>query len=62
MGRRREIASAPLAAPRFVRLAEDVDRALERIAEAEDRPIGRVIRQLLLEALTARGEIRAPRR
>lgn len=52
-----------LAPARFVRLPKDIDSLIERMAEEEDRPMSRVFRALLREALVARGLLpgKAPR-
>lgn len=44
-----------LAPARFVRLPKDIDTLIERMAADEDRPMSRVFRTLLREALVARG-------
>lgn len=42
---------------RYIRLPHDLDKALFAIAADEDRPIGRVIRNVLREGLAARGRL-----
>jgi predicted transcriptional regulator len=45
----------------FVRLTDDLNDAINYIAQSEDRPRSRVIRALLREALEARRMLRPPK-
>lgn len=58
MGRPTET-GIPLGPGRFVRLPQDVDDLVLALSSAEDRPIGRIIRQLIREGLAARGLVKA---
>lgn len=42
---------------RYIRLPHDVDAALFELAAEEDRPIGRIIRNVLREGLIAKGKL-----
>ena len=50
---------------RYIRLPHDLDEALFALAAEEDRPIGRIIRNVLRDGLLARGKLgpkRAPKK
>lgn len=64
MGRKRE-GDDLLGPGRYIRLPHDVDDALFQIADEQDRPIGRIIRDVLREGLLSLGRLgpkRAPKR
>lgn len=42
---------------RYIRLPHDIDEALFDLAVEEDRPIGRIIRNVLRDGLVARGKL-----
>lgn len=60
MSRRPENGPVAMRPNRYLRLPPDIDDALEELAEELDKPIGRVIRDVLREGLIARGRLTSP--
>lgn len=64
MGRKRE-GDELLGPGRYIRLPHDLDAELFALAEEQDRPIGRIIRNVLREGLLSLGRLgpkRAPKK